>query len=385
MSQAVARSKHPFRPEPEYSGTLPSYYYWDPEIYEREKEEIWFKTWQLVGHTIDLTEPGDYFTADILDQKILVCLGKDREIRAFYNVCMHRGHVLAEGKGCKNIFTCPFHAWSYDLTGALKAAGNAENVAGFRYEEFGLAAVQVEVLANMVFVNLDPNAGSLADLVPGLEDDIRASVPDYDDLKLARIDVLEVRANWKSILDGLECYHCPIIHPHVSTGKEGYIERRFVGDEYGYWQKHTSYGNREVIEKHKERLPHDLGTAQVIDVPIYYLWPNLILIAHQGPSNFKILRAVPDGPEHAYRINYNYCLNDPPSEHDLLQMNQYREVVWPQDVAAMEGQAAGLKARGYTQGRLMVDAEHTWRSEHGTHHFDKLVWEALNGPNYDTA
>ena len=113
MSQAVARSKHPFRPEPEYSGTLPSYYYWDPEIYEREKEEIWFKTWQLVGHTIDLTEPGDYFTADILDQKILVCLGKDREIRAFYNVCMHRGHVLAEGKGCKNIFTCPFHAWSY--------------------------------------------------------------------------------------------------------------------------------------------------------------------------------------------------------------------------------------------------------------------------------
>ena len=94
---------------------------------------------------------------------------------------------------------------------------------------------------------------------------------------------------------------------------------------------------------------------------------------------------MPDGPEHTYRINYNYCLNDPPSEHDLLQMNQYREVVWPQDVAAMEGQAAGLKARGYTQGRLMVDAEHTWCSEHGTHHFDKLVWEALNGPNYDTA
>jgi hypothetical protein len=66
-------------------------------------------------------------------------------------------------------------------------------------------------------------------------------------------------------------------------------------------------------------------------------------------------------------------------------MNQYRDVVWPQDVGAMEGQAAGLKARGYTQGRLMVDAGHAWRSEHGTHHFDKLVWEALNGPNYDAA
>jgi phenylpropionate dioxygenase-like ring-hydroxylating dioxygenase large terminal subunit len=66
----------------------------------------------MVGHTNDLNEPGDYFTADILDQKILVCLGKDREIRGFYNVCMHRGHVLAEGEGCNSIFTCPFHAWS---------------------------------------------------------------------------------------------------------------------------------------------------------------------------------------------------------------------------------------------------------------------------------
>ncbi len=381
----AARSRNPFSPVAERSGTLPGHYYWDPEIYAREKEEIWFKTWQLVGHMVSLRQPGDFFTADLLDQKILVCRDNGNRVRAYHNVCMHRGHILAEGSGNRTFFTCPFHAWSYDLEGNLRAAGNAANVAGFRLEDFGLAEIRVEILANMVFVNLDPHTRPLADLMPGIEDDIRKSVPDYDALKLVRTAVLEVNANWKLILDGLECYHCPIIHPHISTGKEGFIERRFVGEEFEYWQKHTSYGNREVIEKHRERLPYDFGPATVIDIPIYYLWPNLILVAHRGPSNFKILRAVPHGPERALRINYNFCLNDPSGAYDLAQMNQYRDVVWPQDRTAMEGQALGLKSRGYTQGRLMVDAEHSWRSEHGTHHFNNLVWRVLNGANYEVA
>ena len=382
MTATETLSKTAFRPEAELSGTLPSYLYWDPEIYECEKEAIWFRTWQFVGHVSDLASPGDYFTAEILDQKVFVVHGKDGRVRAFYNVCMHRGHILTEGKGNKTIFTCPFHAWSYDATGALRAAGNAENVAGFSLEDFSLAEIQVEILARMVFVNLDPEATPLADLVPGLEDDILASVPDYESLKLARLDTMAVRANWKSILDGLECYHCPVIHPQNKVGADEFIERRFVGQEYDYWQKHTSYGNRKVIETMRHKLPYDVGPATVMDINVYYLWPNLVFVTHQGPSNFKVLRAVPDGPEHAYRLIYNYCLNDPPTEHDLAHMNQYRDVVWPQDVAAMEGQAAGLKARGYSQGRLMVDAVRSSVSEHGTHHFDRLVWEALNGPNY---
>ena len=383
MSKPALDNPTAFRREAELSGTLPSYYYWDPDIYRREVENIWFKTWQFVGHVSDLAEPGDYITEDVLDQKILVVHAKDGEIRAFYNVCMHRGHILAEGQGNKTIFTCPFHAWSYDTTGTLKAAGNAENVAGFRLEDFSLSEIRVEVLARMVFVNLDPNATPLAELVPGLEDDIFASVPDYERLILARLDIMDVGANWKSILDGLECYHCPIIHPQNKVGANEFIERRFVGQEYDYWQKHTSYGNRKVIETMRDKLPYDVGPATVMDINVYYLWPNLVFVTHQGPSNFKVLRAIPDGPEHSYRKIYNYGLNNPPSEHDLKQMNQYRDVVWPQDVAAMEGQAAGLKSRGYRQGRLMVDAEHSWRSEHGTHHFDRLVWEALNGPSYE--
>ncbi len=117
-----------FSPDPTRSATLPGYYYVDPAIFERESEQIFYKSWQFVGFSFDLKNPGDYITADILDQKVFVVRGKDGALHAFYNVCMHRGHVLVEGSGNKTIFTCPFHAWSYDTSGDLKAAGNSARV-----------------------------------------------------------------------------------------------------------------------------------------------------------------------------------------------------------------------------------------------------------------
>ena len=123
MASDVAKTLKPtgrFHPVAEYSATLPSHYYCAPEIYQREKEEIFFKSWQYAGALEDLQKPGDYVTSRIFDQQILVLRAKDGDLRAFYNVCMHRGHILAEGKGNKTVITCPFHAWSYDTTGALK-------------------------------------------------------------------------------------------------------------------------------------------------------------------------------------------------------------------------------------------------------------------------
>jgi phenylpropionate dioxygenase-like ring-hydroxylating dioxygenase large terminal subunit len=111
-------------------------YYYDPEIFAAEKEQIWCKTWQYVGYLGDLTEPGDYITANILDQLIFVIRAASGELRAFYNVCMHRGHILVEGKGNKRIITCPSHAWSYDSHGNLKAAGNAQTLLVFASRTF---------------------------------------------------------------------------------------------------------------------------------------------------------------------------------------------------------------------------------------------------------
>ncbi len=94
-----------FNPDPELSYTLPGYYYWDPAIHEKEREEIWFKSWILAGYLHDLKDPGDYVTREILDQEVFVLRGKDGELRAFYNVCMHGRHELGKDKGNKLVIT----------------------------------------------------------------------------------------------------------------------------------------------------------------------------------------------------------------------------------------------------------------------------------------
>jgi choline monooxygenase len=369
-----------FRPDPDRSATLPASYYIDPAIYEREKEAIFFRTWQFVGFAFDLAQPGDYITADILDQKILVVRGKDKKLRAFYNVCMHRGHVLAAGKGNKAIFTCPFHAWSYDATGALKAAGNAENVKGFRLEEFGLAEIKVETLGPLVLVNLDPTAASLADQAKGLAEHWRANVKFFDRLRFRYRQDYQVKCNWKLIADQNECYHCPAIHAGVTTVQGG--PAAWITTEHAIWSTHLIRANDEVTQSRLAALkaPHDPDTWQN-EAFIWYLWPNLIFVTHQAPTNFKILHFLPTGVESSVETLYCFTL-DPPTADDQANIERFATVVQGQDLDAMKKQQTGLHARGYKLGRLMVDKERSWRSEHSVHHFDKMVWEALNGPNY---
>ena len=380
--KAPRRQTLQFGPDALNSATLPPHYYFDPAIFAAERENIFLKTWQYVGLREDVPKPGDYFTAEIQDQKIFVTRGKDGRLRAFHNVCMHRGHILVEGKGSKAIFTCPFHAWSYDATGALKAAGNAENVQGFRHEDFSLAEIRVEEFGPMVFVNLSDEGPALADMAGGLLTSFRTAIPHFDDLKFVRTDRWEVAANWKFQPDGLECYHCPVIHPQLMGSDDGYVQTSWISEEDTYWQVHIIKGNYDLMDHHKEKLLYDMGNQEIRDVYVWYLWPNTIFVTHQGPPNLKILHSQSLGPERSRRDIINLCLNNPPTATDLGHMDNYSFGVFPQDKEAMEKQQLGVKCRGYQGGRLMVDAEHSWRSEHGTHHFDNLVWVALNGARY---
>jgi len=377
-----ARPSIGFNPDPDHAVTLPSHYYWDREIFQREKEEIWFKTWQFAAHLNDLRNPGDYITTEIFDQKIVLVRGKDARLRGFYNVCMHRGHILAEGKGNKTIYTCPFHAWSYDTTGALKAAGNSENVAGFRLEDFTLSEIRVEEYANMAFFNLDPDAVPLRQLAAGLEEDFRDRVQDFDKMTSVRLDARPLQCNWKYILDQNECYHCPILHPNVGFGSRK--KTRWINEQHDYWSRHISRADPEEIDNTDSILPKaDDDSPLKYETYIWFLWPNLVFLSHRGAANFKLQLVMPTGPEDCVFSVESLCLNDPPADADVDGMNFYWDIVVPQDVGAMEAQQLGSHSRGYTQGRLMVDQERGARSEHAVHHFDDLVWRALNGPNYD--
>ena len=376
------RSK--FSADEAQSYTLPAHYYYDSEIADREREQIWFKSWLLAGFLSDLENPGDYITTKILDQLVFVVRGKDLKLRAYYNVCMHRGHVLLEGKGNVRMITCPFHAWTYDLDGALKAAGNAENVADFDHADFSLARVQVEEFLNMVFVNLEADAPSLDSQAGDLAAMIRTVLPNFDALQRVRRDVYEINGNWKLYGDQLECYHCPVLHPQIMGEDDSYLKMSWETEEHGIWTVDIIEGEDELLERMRNVLPFDVGTETMVkDVHIWFLWPNLLLMAHQGPANFKLAQVMPASGESMIRFIDHFVLNDPPTAPELAQMDNYVSTSVPQDRDAIEKQQAGIRARGYSQGRLMVDAEHTWRSEHGVHFFDDLVWRAINGDTYE--
>ena len=372
-------------PDPELSYTIPGHYYHDPAVFSREVEEIFLKTWQFAGYAGDVAEAGDYLTFRLFDQNVVIVRGGDGRLRAFHNVCQHRGHELVpDGRGNRSTFTCPYHAWSYDTHGRLRAAGNADGVARFDRAEFSLREVRVEAFAHMVFVNFDRDAPTLASIAGGMVDEFRRAVPRFDDLKLARRDLYEFEANWKFVFDAMECYHCPHIHPQSGYGRDdGFLEPSFEITAFPYWARHVVRGNADTIANRPENVPYDLDSApEIKDVTIWWLWPNHFFMAHIGAPNFKVMHALPLSPERSRETLDNFCVNDPPTERDWAQIDRFRDLSQAQDIAPMEAQQRGIRSRAYAQGRLMVDRDRSWRSEHGVHHFHKLLWETLNGPVY---
>ena len=125
---AYLRPEQKFHPDPARSYTLPARYYTDPDVFEREKVAIYFRTWQYVCHVEELADVGHYVTHEILDQSIAIVRGKNDELWAFCNVCSHRAHRLLDGKGTvtAKTMTCPYHAWAYRLDGSLRSARAAK-------------------------------------------------------------------------------------------------------------------------------------------------------------------------------------------------------------------------------------------------------------------
>lgn len=377
-------SKGKFNSNAELSYTLPAHYYFDPDIMRLESENIWMHSWLIAGYTHDLPEPGSYRTSMIAGQPVLIVRGKDLKIRAFYNVCRHRGHLLLDGCGHAGGIRCRFHSWAYDLTGRLIAAPNSEAVPGFDKSEFHLAEIRVEEVAGrMIFVNFDEDAKSFDEVYPGLVADIIALAPKFDRLIWTRRDEYTIKANWKSTFDGLECYHCPYLHPGSMGGPNDRMQPSFESTDFEYYARHIIRGNPDIMDTSKAAQFGVTTGADLKDLNMWYVWPNILFMAHPGPANFKVAHIWPTGPESSVRYIDQFTLTDPPSEYDLRQMANHK-ITFLEDVGAMESVQIGLHARGYTSGRLMVDRERSWKSEHATHHFQNLVWEALNPSNKKT-
>lgn len=191
-----------FCANPQDAWTIPARFYTDSQAFEHEKERIFANSWICVAHGSEVARPNDYITREIIGENIVIVRGRDNILRAFYNVCPHRGHQLLSGEGkAKNVITCPYHAWAFKLDGNLAHARNCENVANFDSEKATLVPVRLEEYAGFVFINMNPEAESVETQLPGLQDKVLEACPDVHDLKLAARFTTLTPANWKNIVD----------------------------------------------------------------------------------------------------------------------------------------------------------------------------------------
>src|SRR5579862_5627049 len=148
-------------PSIERAWTLPAALYFDEAVYAAEKAAIFSRTWQVVGHRDQVQNPGDFFTIDLVGERLLIVRSQDGKLRAFFNVCRHRAGPPAEGCGSRKLFRCGYHGWTYDLDGKLISAPEFEGLQEFDRGHFSLAPVRTAEWFGFIFVNLDSEAEPL--------------------------------------------------------------------------------------------------------------------------------------------------------------------------------------------------------------------------------
>ena len=192
--------------------------YYSKEFMEQEWEHLWTKTWQIAGVESDLKESGDYLTYTIRHEQVLVVRQDDGSIKAFYNVCPHRGNRLAHNEfGSVGSFTCSFHSWQFKLNGDLKQVTDEDTFRpGVLGDCRGLKEVRCETLGGIIFINLDSDAAPLAERI-GLPIGYLEAYK-LDEMHVVRHVISEWAANWKTGIDAFyECYHLHAVHPETQT------------------------------------------------------------------------------------------------------------------------------------------------------------------------
>lgn len=194
---------------------IPTGRYIDDAFFALEQQHIWHKSWLFAAHADELPEAGSFVLWEKSGDAILLVRGRDGEIRAFYNTCMHRGGpVVREASGRANTFVCKYHCWAYDLDGALKRVPDEHEFPGLDKAKRGLRPIRCERFGNFVFVNRDPQARPLQDFLGVLVHELQDF--EFDKLRLVHKYQYDLPVNWKICVDAfLEVYHLKHIHPET--------------------------------------------------------------------------------------------------------------------------------------------------------------------------
>ncbi len=351
---------------PSLISTLPGHFYTDPAIFSREQARIFEARWFAAARSAEIDGPGVFRTVDVGRENVIVVRGRDGRLRAFLNVCRHRGaRVCMEGSGvARRNLQCGYHAWTYGLDGKLVAAPNLNGMPDVDRTEYGLLPVHLREWLGYVWL-------CLADEPPSFEDTVIGAVAerlgdgdvighwDIENLVVGRRISYDVRANWKLVIENfMECYHCATIHPELTEVlpefADGFAAQYFVGHGAAFADEAEGFtvdGSAGLTA-----IP---GVSESHDRKYYAITVNPQVFINLVPDHVIFHRMYPVAPDRTViECDWLYLPEVVESGRDLDGSVELFHRVNQQDFDACERCQLAATSRAYAGGGVLVPSEH---------------------------
>ncbi len=343
---------------------LPKNVYVDPAVYELELKRIWKREWLFAGHVSAVRAQGDYMTLTLVGEPLLIVRGEDGVVRAFYNVCRHRGMAVASGCGHADVISCPYHAWKYDTKGQLFEAPMMEKTTGFDINAIKLREVRTEVFHGLIFVNFDDSASDLAPRIADLGEILAAWK--IETLKPIFHDEYGGDYNWKVMSENAnEGYH--IIAAHKESAQDfspGELSYSTDADERAWFDLHTPYVDRTVVFDAPE-IP-GLPDWSRKGMSFFSLYPSFLISL--SADNIGINATYPEGPN---RTRFTWTTYVPPEATEvdgfqtyLSDMGEWIKQINREDEVVCNAVQKGIASEGWLPPRYC--------------HLEKPIWQFHN-------
>ena len=344
--------------------TIPWSWYTDPVVLRLEHERIFRRAWQYVARREEILEPGSFLATRAGDVPVVLVRDEEGELRAFLNVCRHRGSLICEGSGKRATLQCPYHAWTYGLDGRLVAAPRLNREGGNDPSELGLVPIEVDTWGPLVFVNPDREAPPLSDFLDDVPQRIVDAGIDLDDLRFLRRWDWEVHGNWKiSAENFLECYHCPVAHPGFSAVMDVSPESYLLETSGG---RMTQHGPPRAEPKGGYDVSGEIERGQ-----FHFLFPGTTINVMPGRPNFSIGSITPVGTDRAQRFLDYFVAPDADPEW-IEESLAFDAQVGAEDSLLVARVQQGVAAGMIESGRLLPESEQLIAR------FQSLVVDALS-------
>jgi choline monooxygenase len=342
----------------ERSHTIPSVTYTHPEFVLIDQAAVFKNEWQLVGHISQLIEPGSSICATVADNPVIV-IKEAESVRAFFNVCKHRGGPLSVKHGTRSVLQCQYHGWTYKMDGSLRGVPHFNHVELFDKKDFGLMPVKTHTWEGLIFVNLAESPVCFDTIVDGIAQRIAPINLEKMQFHTRTVDI--INCNWKVYVDNfLEGYHIPIVHPELAKLLD---YSQYVTETSDYYSLQYS-----PFSSNSDDNPYQVSDGEAF---YYFIYPNIMLNILPGRLQTNIIEPI--GQDRC-RVIFDFYYSDveKAKERGLIASDlAYSAEIQQEDIEICESVQVGLGSFAYDKGRFSVERES------GVYHFQTLYKKSL--------